>query len=326
MPFKELSPDQKPWIISRLSQDSEHNCFLLGNLSQFLPAEKTCAVSSHVPAGTPDAARSNTCTVYLVAANDEALTTSNPLPAGGTPHNALVVKYHQYFSIEASASVDLAPALHECIEALGGMGRHGTINVQPELMEALAVYYPDCLQRQFKLAALHPQDYVKPQLKEGYALTDDGRYSTPDGTEVQFVLAHTEHLQGLVELMSEISEFKSDYKSPEGQAAFISSKQEQLDIGWPTIVGLHQNRVVATASVTSMSNSCAMIIGVATHPQLRGHGLATQVVAQLIETCFSRQVGCLELFFNNPDAARIYFKFGFSACGYHAQLQPAHTH
>ncbi|MNN97268.1 FR47-like protein [compost metagenome] len=57
-----------------------------------------------------------------------------------------------------------------------------------------------------------------------------------------------------------------------------------------------------------------MLVAVATHPDYRGQGLATRVVAKLC-TDLLAEGKSLCLFYNNPQAGLIYKKLGFSDIG-----------
>lgn len=73
-------------------------------------------------------------------------------------------------------------------------------------------------------------------------------------------------------------------------------------------------RVAVTASTTAENSMSAMIVAVATHPDYRGQGLATRVVARLCADVLAEGKS-LCLFYNNPRAGIIYQKLGFSDIG-----------
>ena len=73
-------------------------------------------------------------------------------------------------------------------------------------------------------------------------------------------------------------------------------------------------QAVVTASTSAENSMSAMIISVATHPDYRGQGLASRVVARLCADVLAEGKS-LCLFYNNPQAGMIYKKLGFSDIG-----------
>ena len=78
---------------------------------------------------------------------------------------------------------------------------------------------------------------------------------------------------------------------------------------------IEKNRkVVAMAKSTNENATHAMIIGVATHPEYRNQGLATECVAKICrELLAENKKPCL--FYENETAGRIYKKMGFEELG-----------
>ncbi|BCG59252.1 GNAT family N-acetyltransferase [Paenibacillus sp. URB8-2] len=72
--------------------------------------------------------------------------------------------------------------------------------------------------------------------------------------------------------------------------------------------------VAASASTTAENSMSAMVVSVATHPECRGQGLATSVIRKLCADVV-REGRSLCLFYDNPDAASIYKRIGFSDIG-----------
>jgi len=72
--------------------------------------------------------------------------------------------------------------------------------------------------------------------------------------------------------------------------------------------------VVATASTSAENSMSAMVVGVATHPDYRGQGLATRVTSKLCADV-AAEGRTLCLFYDNPDAGSIYKRIGFRDIG-----------
>ncbi|MVB11797.1 Acetyltransferase (GNAT) domain protein [Caprobacter fermentans] len=123
----------------------------------------------------------------------------------------------------------------------------------------------------------------------------------------------------LVRLYLQIEEFQSTYAGREKKAA------EELKINLSTggrCWGAFQNgRLVAAASSSAENSRSAMIIGVATLPDLRRRGLAGSLVSKLCGELFSEGKQFVCLFYDNPLAGRIYRKIGFRELGEYMMIK-----
>ncbi|MFC0297186.1 GNAT family N-acetyltransferase [Geobacillus jurassicus] len=73
-------------------------------------------------------------------------------------------------------------------------------------------------------------------------------------------------------------------------------------------------RMVATASTSAENSLSAMIVGVCTDQEHRGKGYASAIVAKLVcDLLAEGKMPCL--FYDNPDAGRIYRRLGFRDIG-----------
>lgn len=87
------------------------------------------------------------------------------------------------------------------------------------------------------------------------------------------------------------------------------------------IVGVYVGKVlVATAGSTADSPTSSMLVGVATKLEYRRKGYASFAVQTLLENRFARGQKFLCLFYDNPEAGRIYHKFGFVDVDSYAML------
>ncbi|WP_320128411.1 GNAT family N-acetyltransferase [uncultured Sphaerochaeta sp.] len=76
-----------------------------------------------------------------------------------------------------------------------------------------------------------------------------------------------------------------------------------------------QEKLISVAYTTAKTQSGAMVVGVATLPEYRKKGLATQMVQKLCKESFSSGLSFLCLFYDNPIAGQIYRKIGFKEIG-----------
>jgi predicted GNAT family acetyltransferase len=110
-------------------------------------------------------------------------------------------------------------------------------------------------------------------------------------------------------LLSQIEEFSSYASQSEAQAIdgwTLTAKRGSVQYG------VFENGIlVATASSTADSPTCSMLVGVATAKDHRGHGYASLAVSSLLKDRFEKGQQFLCLFYDNPEAGKIYHGFGF---------------
>lgn len=75
-----------------------------------------------------------------------------------------------------------------------------------------------------------------------------------------------------------------------------------------------KNEVVSSVETGGENSSSAMVLGVCTDPNYRGHGYAAAVTSKLCkELLFEGKTSCL--FYYNPEAGKIYKRLGFKDIG-----------
>ncbi|NCC77433.1 MAG: GNAT family N-acetyltransferase [Clostridia bacterium] len=74
-------------------------------------------------------------------------------------------------------------------------------------------------------------------------------------------------------------------------------------------------QIVASAGTTAENSTSAMIVGVCTAVQHRGRGLASRLVSTILSKVIGQRFQSLALFYDNPDAGRIYCRLGFATAG-----------
>lgn len=122
----------------------------------------------------------------------------------------------------------------------------------------------------------------------------------------------------IVALYQEIEEFAHTYGDPE-------KAQKELEVNFACgelVVGAFENGTLAAIAGTSGSNSrSAMLVGVATRPGFRKKGYATAVVREVCRRSFLDGKEFLCLFYDNPEAGRIYRGMGFEEIGLYDMLR-----
>jgi len=110
----------------------------------------------------------------------------------------------------------------------------------------------------------------------------------------------------LLALLNSIEEFRATEEE-----SFLSSLESGTSRRY--IVEM-DGRIVSTAASTAETSDMAMIIGVATHKDYRKRGLASKVVSKLCSDLLNwGRTPCL--FYDNPEAGKIYNRLGFREIG-----------
>ena len=73
--------------------------------------------------------------------------------------------------------------------------------------------------------------------------------------------------------------------------------------------------MVSTVATTAETTKKAMVVAVATHPDHRHHGYASRLMKRLMTVYLHDKGKSLCLFYNNPDAGKIYHQLGFNTIG-----------
>jgi len=128
-----------------------------------------------------------------------------------------------------------------------------------------------------------------------------------------------EDIEKSVSLIETIDEFKSSNSSRTHQEAFNNMKKS-TEHG-SLCVGLFKNdELLSVASTTADSSISAMVVGVATKKEARGHGYASKSIKYLLKLNYEKGRKFLCLFYDNPLAGKIYHKAGFTDIGSYAMM------
>jgi hypothetical protein len=123
----------------------------------------------------------------------------------------------------------------------------------------------------------------------------------------------------VVELYCLVEEFADNYINRKEKATQdIAFNLEKGGIGY----GIFSGEQILSVAATSAENSqSAMVIGVATHPEARKQGLASQVLTALCSASLSKGKAFLCLFYDNPEAGKIYQSLGFVEMGRYGMMK-----
>jgi uncharacterized protein len=121
--------------------------------------------------------------------------------------------------------------------------------------------------------------------------------------------AAVDDVEAVCELMDQIEEFQT------GADSRRDVLRRTLASGTGrTYMVKRDGKVIASASTSAENSMSAMVVGVATHPEHRGQGLATRLVTKLCADVLA-EGRSLCLFYDNPSAGAIYKRIGFEDIG-----------
>lgn len=112
-----------------------------------------------------------------------------------------------------------------------------------------------------------------------------------------------------VRLLKTVPEFKTASITVESKKRILESKTGR------TYIIRDNGKIVTTASTTAENSRSAMVIAVATKEEYKRKGLATDCMIKLCKDLFSEGKE-LCLFYDNPDAGKIYKRLGFEDIGF----------
>ncbi|MFB5762461.1 GNAT family N-acetyltransferase [Paenibacillus medicaginis] len=132
---------------------------------------------------------------------------------------------------------------------------------------------------------------------------------TEAGMNFQINQAGVEDVEAVCSLLDQIQEFSSSAES------MRSGMQRRLETRTGRSYFVEKDgKVIAVVSSTAENSLSAMIVGVATHPEYRGQGLASYLMRRLCADLLAEnRTVCL--FYDNPVAGAIYKRLGFKDIG-----------
>ncbi len=121
--------------------------------------------------------------------------------------------------------------------------------------------------------------------------------------------ATIDDIDRIVVLRDSIDEFKTT-----DQTKNILKKAIESKTGRTYYLENDNQDIISTVSTTAENSQSAMIVGVCTHKDYRNKGYASKLMTSLVKDVLEeKQYVCL--FYDNPDAGKIYKKVGFEDIG-----------
>jgi len=120
-----------------------------------------------------------------------------------------------------------------------------------------------------------------------------------------------EEAEKLYDLLVSIDEFGYSKKD---KKAFINQKTSDQKMGI-TLILEKDHQVVASVATTAETTKSAMVVAVATDQNYRNRGYASILMQKLMMIYFEEKKKELCLFYDNPNAGKIYHRLGFETIG-----------
>lgn len=178
------------------------------------------------------------------------------------------------------------------------------ISGKEEQIQRLSPSYPEKKEQPTYLCSLFSSSpLIKAPLKEGY--------------KARKLRTKTEFRQ-MADIIFATEEFTETAKNPQelAETEFESHKHGSIYMG----IFNKDNKLVSIASSTASNDVSAMICGVSTLKSERRQGLAKACVSCLAKEEFSKGKKMLCLFYDNPEAGKIYNQIGFKEIGRYVML------
>ena len=141
----------------------------------------------------------------------------------------------------------------------------------------------------------------------------------PDGAAL--VRVYADGVPDVMRMLATIDEFASDMETEEDLADEIERTKKELAHGSVQYAVYDHGALAAAASSSGANSQSAMVMAVATLPSFRGRGYASNAVAAVCRDSFAEGRRFLCLFYDNPEAGRMYRKIGFEEIGEYAMLK-----
>lgn len=176
-----------------------------------------------------------------------------------------------------------------------------TISGKEEIINKLSLFFPDLVCNKAYICRCNKvnTDFLKPLPKE-------------------IVLRNLtkEDAIKIAELDRTIDEFSfSINKGSDGLKKEVAKICDSFLAGCSYVGLFNKDELISSAGTSASSSLSAMVVAVATKKGYRGKGYASWAVSYLCKECFKTGKKFLCLFYDNPEAGKIYHKIGFEEVG-----------
>ncbi len=169
------------------------------------------------------------------------------------------------------------------------------ISGKSDIMDAVYPHIPQYRNRQFYFCAT---DKTTLQI-------------SPIDAQSITLLKDVSDMELLYDLLESIDEFSIAKIAKED---YVNNKKTSLQMGETYFIKEH-NKIVASVAVTAETTVNGMVVAVATDKNHRNRGYASKLMQHLLYRYVMEKQKDLCLFYDNPDAGKIYIRLGFVPIG-----------
>lgn len=216
--------------------------------------------------------------------------------------DALLLRYFDFWLVYSQSEAYDAKAVANFLDGKA----HDCISGKTELLEKLQPFMP----------TLNVQSDYLCRLDK---VNEDAVLPLPTGAVLRELTK--DDITQYLDLMSSCAEFSKNFQGED----MLDKRRREMEIKLQTgdtTVGLFENgRMVATAGLSASNSQSAMVVGVGTRTEYRRKGCATAAVGYICRLSLERGKQYLCLFYDNPNAGRIYRRLGFREIGGYAMMR-----
>jgi|GEM_PF-54003 len=214
--------------------------------------------------------------------------------------DSLVVRYHQNLIVACPEKTCL-------MEPLRSVSDHPSIQFisgRTDVLKQLMPHRPEFDFRSMSLLSIEKSNF-RPFEPTPAMAAQLATYQEPE-------VASLADIPALADLFASITEF-SHSTDREERIRELTTAMESGSCHYS--IQRDQGQIIASAGTTAENSTSAMIVGVCTALQHRGRGIASRLVSSLCNQLIGQRFQSLALFYDNPDAGRIYRRLGFTDTG-----------
>ncbi len=220
--------------------------------------------------------------------------------------DSIVLEFHSNFVCYSQNPFFDAAAMASLIAQLRSAASVGSINGKYEVIEALSPYFEDLELSSLELGIL---DYV---YEEDIA-------PAPEGVVIRKL--SVDDFDDLLDMLSGIDELEMPLETPEDFAAVKRMKIANQEHGCVSYGAFYNGEIISTASTSAASHESAMVITVATRPDMRRYGIGSAVMKELCCDQLAEGKKFLTLFYHKDRVGMLYNRIGFADAGTYGMLR-----
>ncbi len=220
--------------------------------------------------------------------------------------DSIVLEFHSNFVCYSQNPLFDAEAMAGLISQLRSDFSIGSINGKYEIIEAISPYFEDLELKTFELCIL---DYVY----------EKDVADPPEGVVIRKLTR--DDYDDLLDMLSEVKELEMPLDTPEDKAAVKRLKIANEEHGCVTFGAFYKGQLISTAATSAASRESAMVVTVATRPDMRRYGIGSAVMKELCLDQLLDGKKFLTLFYHKGRIGKLYNRIGFADAGKYGMLR-----